>query len=60
MDDIVEDEQIEEEEDDDIGDPDDMADFIVDEDETDEHGQPIRYVLLLKLHIDGFLLILNT
>ncbi|PWA93343.1 global transcription factor group B1 [Artemisia annua] len=52
MDDIVEDEQIEEEEDDDIGDPDDMADFIVDEDETDEHGQPIRHVLLLKLHID--------
>ena len=54
MDDIVEDEQIEEEEDDDID------DFIVDEDETDEHGQPLRYVLLLKLHTDGFLLILYT
>lgn len=39
-----EDEQIEEEEDADIGDEDEMADFIVDEEEVDEHGAPVRYV----------------
>lgn len=44
MDDIVEDEQPEEDEDGEIGDDevDEMADFIVDEEELDENGQPIR------------------
>ncbi|XP_057785560.1 LOW QUALITY PROTEIN: transcription elongation factor SPT6 homolog [Salvia miltiorrhiza] len=37
-----EDEQLEEEEDADIGDEDEMADFIVDEEEVDEHGAPVR------------------
>nr|GEV00404.1 global transcription factor group B1 [Tanacetum cinerariifolium] len=44
MDDIVEDEQPEEEEDGDMGEyEDEMADFIVDEEEMDEHGQPRRH-----------------
>lgn len=37
-----EDEQLEEEEDADIGEEDEMADFIVDEEEVDEHGAPVR------------------
>lgn len=35
----------EEEEDGDIGEEDEMADFIVDEEEVDEHGAPVRYTL---------------
>ncbi|XP_057506714.1 LOW QUALITY PROTEIN: transcription elongation factor SPT6 homolog [Actinidia eriantha] len=37
-----EEEQQEEEEDGDIGEDDEMADFIVDEEEVDEHGAPVR------------------
>ncbi|XP_073273008.1 transcription elongation factor SPT6 homolog isoform X2 [Primulina huaijiensis] len=37
-----EDEQAEEEEDVDMGEEDEMADFIVDEEEVDEHGAPVR------------------
>ncbi|XP_031382982.1 transcription elongation factor SPT6 homolog [Punica granatum] len=37
-----EEEQIEEDEDGDIGEDDEMADFIVDEEEVDENGAPIR------------------
>ncbi|XP_073017502.1 transcription elongation factor SPT6 homolog isoform X1 [Primulina eburnea] len=37
-----EDEQAEEEDDVDIGEEDEMADFIVDEEEVDEHGAPVR------------------
>ncbi|CAJ2671817.1 unnamed protein product [Trifolium pratense] len=37
-----EEEQVEEEEDADIGDEDEMADFIVDEEEVDENGAPVR------------------
>nr|DAD43000.1 TPA_asm: hypothetical protein HUJ06_001230 [Nelumbo nucifera] len=37
-----EEEQPEEEEDGDIGEEDEMADFIVDEEEVDEHGAPVR------------------
>ncbi|XP_047942817.1 transcription elongation factor SPT6 homolog [Salvia hispanica] len=37
-----EDEQLEEEDDADIGEEDEMADFIVDEEEVDEHGTPVR------------------
>ncbi|KAM7529941.1 hypothetical protein LguiB_033351 [Lonicera macranthoides] len=37
-----EEEQPEEEEDADIGEEDEMADFIVDEEEVDEHGAPVR------------------
>ncbi|GKV32699.1 hypothetical protein SLEP1_g41286 [Rubroshorea leprosula] len=37
-----EEEQMEEEEYGDIGDEDEMADFIVDEEEVDEHGAPVR------------------
>ncbi|GJR37279.1 transcription elongation factor SPT6 [Tanacetum coccineum] len=44
MDDIVEDEQPDEEEDGDMGEyEDEMADFIVDEEDMDEHGQPRRH-----------------
>lgn len=44
LEDIAEEEQIEEEEEDgDIGEEDEMADFIVDEEEVDEHGAPVRY-----------------
>lgn len=39
-----EDEQLEEEEDADIGEEDEMADFIVDEELVDEHGAPVKYV----------------
>ncbi|CAI9779564.1 unnamed protein product [Fraxinus pennsylvanica] len=41
LEDIAEDEQLEEE-DADIGEEDEMADFIVDEEEVDEHGAPVR------------------
>ncbi|KAL3637090.1 Transcription elongation factor spt6 [Castilleja foliolosa] len=41
LEDIAEDEQLEEE-DPDIGEEDEMADFIVDEEEVDEHGAPVR------------------
>lgn len=37
-----EEEPVEEEEDGDIGEDDEMADFIVDEEEVDEHGAPVR------------------
>ncbi|XP_047948242.1 transcription elongation factor SPT6 homolog [Salvia hispanica] len=37
-----EDGQLEEEEDADIGEEDEMADFIVDEEDVDEHGAPVR------------------
>lgn len=43
LEDIAE-EQQEEEEDGDIGDDDEMADFIVDEEEVDEHGAPVRWI----------------
>lgn len=44
LEDIAEEEErLEEEEDADIGEEDEMADFIVDEEEVDEHGAPIRY-----------------
>nr|GEU97117.1 transcription elongation factor SPT6 homolog [Tanacetum cinerariifolium] len=44
MDDIVEDEQPKEEEDGDMGEyEDEMTDFIVDEEDMDEHGQPRRH-----------------
>lgn len=44
LEDIAEDEEpMEEEEDAEIGDDDDMADFIVDEEEVDENGAPVRY-----------------
>lgn len=42
LEDIAEEEQPEEEEDADIGEEDEMADFIVDEEEVDEHGAPVR------------------
>lgn len=43
LEDIAEEEErLEEEEDADIGEEDEMADFIVDEEEVDEHGAPIR------------------
>ncbi|KAL3533413.1 hypothetical protein ACH5RR_006934 [Cinchona calisaya] len=41
LEDIAEEEQLEEE-DADIGEEDEMADFIVDEEEVDEHGAPVR------------------
>lgn len=40
IDDIAEEEQFEE--DGDIGEDDEMADFIVEEEEVDEHGAPVR------------------
>lgn len=40
IDDIAEEEQFEE--DVDIGEDDEMADFIVEEEEVDEHGAPVR------------------
>ncbi|CAK9170436.1 unnamed protein product [Ilex paraguariensis] len=40
--DIAEEEQPEDEEDAEIGEEDEMADFIVDEEEVDEHGAPVR------------------
>ncbi|GJW13930.1 transcription elongation factor SPT6 [Tanacetum coccineum] len=44
MDDILEDEQPKEEDDGDMGEyEDELADFIVDEEEMDEHGQPRRH-----------------
>lgn len=47
LEDIAEEEELpEEEEDGDIGEEDEMADFIVDEEEVDEHGAPVRYVSL--------------
>lgn len=43
LEDIAEEEELpEEEEDGDIGEEDEMADFIVDEEEVDEHGAPVR------------------
>lgn len=46
LEDIAEEEErLEEEEDADIGEEDEMADFIVDEEEVDEHGAPIRYII---------------
>lgn len=42
IEDIAEEDQHEYEEDVDMGDDDEMADFIVDEEEVDEHGQPTR------------------
>lgn len=46
LEDIAEEEEPveEEEEDGDIGEEDEMADFIVDEEEVDEHGAPVRYI----------------
>ena len=40
LEDIAEEEQFEE--DGDIGEDDEMADFIVEEEEVDEHGAPVR------------------
>lgn len=34
---------MEEEDEEEMGEEDEMADFIVDEEEVDEHGQPSRY-----------------
>ncbi|XP_021296325.1 transcription elongation factor SPT6 homolog [Herrania umbratica] len=49
LEDIPEDEvQIDEEEDGDMGEEDDMADFIVDEDDLDEHGASVRRKKLKK------------
>ncbi|OMP03733.1 hypothetical protein COLO4_10242 [Corchorus olitorius] len=49
LEDIPEDEvQIDEEDDGDMGEDDDMRDFIVDEDEVDEHGAPLRRKKLKK------------
>lgn len=43
LEDIAEEEEhLEEEEDGDIGEEDEMADFIVDEDDIDENGAPVR------------------
>ncbi|XP_059668271.1 transcription elongation factor SPT6 homolog [Cornus florida] len=42
LEDIAEEEEQPEEEDGDIGEEDEMADFIVDEEEVDEHGAPVR------------------
>ena len=44
VEDIPEDDEQVEEEDPDLNDEDDMADFIVDEDEVDDDGMPIRYL----------------
>lgn len=45
LEDVAEEEgQVEEEEDGDIGEEDEMADFIVDEEELDENGAPVRYM----------------
>lgn len=45
LEDIAEEEQQEEEEDGDlIGDEDEMADFIVDEEDVDENGTIVRYL----------------
>lgn len=45
LEDIAEEEEpVEEEEDLDIGDEDEMADFIVDEEEVDENGAPLKYL----------------
>ena len=49
-----EEEQAEDEEDGDIGEEDEMADFIVDEE--DEHGAPPKYVLCVFLQYWGILL----
>lgn len=43
-----EEEQPEEVEDGDIGEEDEMADFIVDEEEVDENGAPVRYITPIK------------
>lgn len=45
LEDIAEEEEQPEEEDADIGEDDEMADFIVDEEEIDEHGAPVRYIV---------------
>ena len=51
LEDIAEEqEQPDEEEDEEIGDEDEMADFIVDEDDVDEHGAVVRLELLSSLH----------
>ncbi|XP_068664398.1 transcription elongation factor SPT6 homolog isoform X2 [Aristolochia californica] len=42
LEDIAEEQQPEEEEDGDIGEEDEMADFIVDEEDVDENGAPVR------------------
>lgn len=50
LEDIAEEEEPveEEEEDGDIGEEDEMADFIVDEEDVDEHGAPVRYIVYLN------------
>ena len=47
LEDIGEEEELlEEEEDADIGEEDEMADFIVDEEDLDENGVPVRYIFM--------------
>lgn len=60
LEDIAEEQPEEEEEDADIGEEDEMADFIVDEEEVDEHGAPVRYTvyhILLFFCLNGFFLL---
>lgn len=49
LEDIAEEEHQEEEEDIDIGEDDEMADFIVDEEDVDEDGVPVRYLPLCNI-----------
>lgn len=60
LEDIAEEEQPEEEEEDaDIGEEDEMADFIVDEEEVDEHGAPVRYTVYhILLLFEGVLFVI--
>ncbi|KAH7556846.1 hypothetical protein JRO89_XS11G0002600 [Xanthoceras sorbifolium] len=53
LEDIAEEEEPveEEEEDGDIGEEDEMADFIVDEEEVDEHGAPVRYIVFMNMYV---------
>lgn len=51
LEDIAEEEEpVEEEDDGEIGEEDEMADFIVDE-EFDEAGVPVRYFLSISIHL---------
>lgn len=59
LEDIAEEEEPAEEEDDgEVGEDDEMADFIVDE-EFDATGVPVRYIFLHFLHADACLYVLN-
>lgn len=52
--DVVEEEELEDEEE--LGEEEDeMADFIVDEEEVDEHGEPSKYCSLLGACLSFFL-----